>query len=107
MLDIDKLRKVTEPDYPKNFGSSKKYENVVKMMVFRLFLKNGSNDFGKNALECRANQYRTARENRRSRFCSVLKIFIHKVPILVKNGKSGVQRSLYISKTVDSIENLI
>ena len=77
------------------------------MMVFRLFLKNGSNDFGKNALECRANQYQTARENRSSRICSVLKIFIHKVPILVKNGKSGVQRSLYISKTVEAIENLI
>ena len=77
------------------------------MMVFRLFLKNGSNDFGNNDLECRANQFRTAREKHRSRFCSVLKIFIHKVPILVKNGKSGVQRSLYISKTVDAIENLI
>ena len=34
MLDIDKLRKVTEPDYPKKIGSSIKYENVVKRGIF-------------------------------------------------------------------------
>ena len=43
MLDIDKMRKVTEPDYPKKiFGSSKKYEKVVKMTVFRHFLENST-----------------------------------------------------------------
>ena len=77
------------------------------MMVFWLFLKNGSNDFGQNAPECRTNQYWTARENRMPKFCSNLKIFIHKVSILAKNDKSGVQRSLYISRTVNAMENLI
>ena len=38
---------------------------------------------------------------------SVLEIFIHKVAILAKNGQSGVQRSLYISRTVNATENLI
>ena len=107
MLDIDKMRKVTEPDYPKNFESSKKYKNVVKMMIFWLFLKNGSNDFGQIAPERRTNQYWTARENRMPKFCSVLEIFIHKVSILAKNGESGVQRSLYILRTVNAMENLI
>ena len=74
----------------KNFGSSKKYENVVKMTVFRLFLKNGSNDFDETWSECRTNQYWTARENCMSKKIAVLEIFIHKVQILAKNGKSGV-----------------
>ena len=77
------------------------------MMVFWLFLKNGCNDFGQNAPECRTNQYWTARENRMSKFSSVLEIFIHKVSILAKNGESGVQRSLSISRTVNAMENLI
>ena len=77
------------------------------MTVFRLFLENGSNDFGQNAPECRTNQYWTACENRMSKFCSVLEIFIHKVSILAKNGESGVQRSLYISRSVNAMENLI
>ena len=38
---------------------------------------------------------------------SVLEIFIHKVAILAKNGKSGVQRSCYISRRVNATENLI
>ena len=33
MVDIDKRKKVTKPDYPKKFGSSKKSKNVVKMTV--------------------------------------------------------------------------
>ena len=61
-----------------------------KMAVFLYFLEKGSNDSGQNAPECRTNQYRTARENRMSRFCSVLEIFIHKVSILAENGQSGV-----------------
>ena len=77
------------------------------MMVFWLFLKNGSNNFGQNAPECRTNQYWTARENRMPKFCLVLEIFIHKVSILAKNGASGVQRSLYILRTVNAMENLI
>ena len=74
----------------KNFGSSKKYENVVKMTVFRLFLKNGSNDFDETWSECRTNQFWAPRENRMSKKIAVLEIFIHKVQILAKNGKSGV-----------------
>ena len=87
------------------FGKNR--ENVVKMTVFWLFLKNGSNDFSQNAPECRTNRYWTARENRMSKFGSVLEIFIHKVSILAKNGESGVQRSLYISRTVNGMKNLI
>ena len=77
------------------------------MMVFWLFLKNGSNDFGQNAPECGTNQYWTARENRMSKFSSVVEIFIHKVSILAKNGQSSVQTMLYISRTVNAMENLI
>ena len=76
--------------FQKNAGSSIKYENVVKMALFRLFLKNGSNDFDETRSECRTNQYWTARENRMSKKIAVLEIFIHKVQILAKNGKSGV-----------------
>ena len=79
LLGIDNLRKVTKPDYPKKIGSSKKYENVVKMTVFRLFLENGSNDFDETRSECRTNQFWAPRENRMSKKISVLKIFIHKV----------------------------
>ena len=38
---------------------------------------------------------------------SVLEIFIHKVQILAKNDKSGVQRMPYSSGTVNATENLI
>merc|ERR1712072_1547330 len=34
-------------------------------------------------------------------------IFIHKVAILAKNDQSGVQRPLYISRTVNATENLV
>ena len=74
----------------KNLGSSKKYENVVKMTVFRLFLKNGSNDFDETWSEYRTNHFWAPRENRMSKKIPVLEIFIHKVQILAKNGKSGV-----------------
>ena len=74
----------------KNFGSSKKLENVVKMMVFRLFLKNGSNDFDETCSECRTNPFWAPRENRMSKKIAVLEILIHKVQILAKNDKSGV-----------------
>ena len=84
MLDIDKLTNVTEPDYPKNFGSSTKYENVVKMALFRLFFENGSNDFDQTRSEGRTNQFRAPPENRMSKKISVLEIFIHKVAILAK-----------------------
>ena len=77
------------------------------MVVFRLFLENGSNDFGQNAPEGRTNQFRAPPENRMSKKTSVLEIFIHKVEILAKNAKSGVQRSPYISRTVNATENLI
>ena len=74
----------------KNFGSSKKSKNVVKMTVFWLFLKNGSNDFDETCSECRTNQFWAPRENRMLKSFSDLKIFIHKVQILAKNAKSGV-----------------
>ena len=91
----------------KNFGSSTKYENVVKMALFRLFLENGSNDFDQTRSEGRTNQYRAPPENCMSKKIAVLEIFIHKVEILAKNAKSGVQRSRYISRTVNATENLI
>ena len=37
MLNIDKRKKVTKPDYPKKIGSSKKFKKVVKMTVFLTF----------------------------------------------------------------------
>ena len=52
-------------------------------------------------------QYEAFAKNRRSIATSDLEIFIHKVSILAKNGESGVQRSLYISRTVNATENLI
>ena len=107
MLDNDKRKKVTKPDYPKNFGSSKKSKNVVKMTVFWLFLKNGSNDFDETCSECRSNQFWAPRENRMSKSFSVLEIIIHKVQILAQIAKSGVQRMRYISRTINAIENLI
>ena len=76
--------------FEKNSGSSIKSKNVVKIVVFRLFLKNGSNDLAQNAPECRTDQFWDTRENRMSKKTSVLEIFIHKVQILAKNAKSGV-----------------
>ena len=76
-------------------------------MVFLLFLKNGSNDFDETWSECRTNNFWAPRENRMSKKIAVLEIFIHKVQILAKNGKSGVQTKPDISKTVNAIENLI
>ena len=46
MLEVDKGNIVTEPDFPKKSRFGKNCENVVKMVVFRDFLGNGSNDFG-------------------------------------------------------------
>ena len=51
-LDIDKGKKWRSPILKKKIGSSIKYENVVKMMAFRLFLKNGSKDFDETWSEC-------------------------------------------------------
>ena len=42
-----------------------------------------------------------------SKKISVLEIFIYKVQIFAENSKSGVQRSGYISRTVNANENLI
>ena len=72
----------------KNFGSSKKSKNVVKMTVFWLFLKNDSNDFDETCSECRTNQFWAPRDNRMSKSVSVLEIIIHKVQILAKIAKS-------------------
>ena len=90
ILDNDKSKKVMKPDYPKKFGSSKKYKKVVKMTVFWLFLRNGSNDFDETCSECRTNQFWAPRENRMSKSFSVLEIIIHKVQILAQIAKSGV-----------------
>ena len=77
------------------------------MTVFRLFLENGWMEFAQNAPECRTNQYQTARENRMSKFCSVLELFIHKVVIFGQNGQNEVQRSSNNSRTVNAMKNLI
>ena len=74
----------------KKFGSSKKFKNVVKMVVFRLFLENDVIDFGQTRSDGRTNQFRAPPENRTSKKISVLEIFIHKVAILAKNVKSDV-----------------
>ena len=77
------------------------------MMVFRDFLENGSNDLAKTLPNGRGDRYEAFAKNCRSRAISVLEIFIHKVEIFAENGQSGVQRSLYISRTVNATENLI
>ena len=74
---------------------------------FRDFLKNYSYDFDETLLNGRGDQYEAFPENRTSKACSVLEIFIHKVQILAENGQSEVQRLLYISRTVNATENLI
>ena len=86
MLDIDKKKKETMPDYPKKIGLSKKCNNVLKMTVIWVFLKNGSNDFDETCLECRTDRFWTPPENRMSKSFSVLEIFIHKVQIFAKSG---------------------
>ena len=97
----------TERIFRKKSGSSIKYENMHFWGVFRLFLENGSNDFDKKLQNGRGDQYEAFAKDRRSRAISVLEIFIHKVEIFAENGQSGVQRSLYISRTVNATENLI
>ena len=75
---------------------------------FLKFLKNFKNfKLTKTIENGRGNRYEAFAKNRRSIATSVLEIFIHKVAILAKNGQSGVQRSLYISRTVNATENLI
>ena len=74
----------------KKSGSSIKYKNVVKMAVFRLFLRNYISEFDETCSECRTNQFWEPRENRMSGKNPVLEIFIHEVQILGENGKSGV-----------------
>ena len=76
--------------FEKKSGSSIKSKKVVKIALFRLFLKNGSNDFAETWSECKLEHFWAPRENRMSKALSVLEIFIHKVPILAKNAKSGV-----------------
>ena len=93
-----KGKKLTRRFVRKKSGSSKKYKNVGQITVFWLFLKNRSDDFGQNAPECRTNQYGTARENRMSRFWSVLKIFIHKVLILAIKAEVVSKDALYLEK---------
>ena len=51
--------------------------------------------------------FRASAKNRISKPIFSEEIFIHKGQILAENGKSGVQRSLYISRTVNATENLI
>lgn len=77
------------------------------MTVFRLFLENGSNDFVHSWWNCRGDRYEAFAKNRRSKKIFFLVISIHKVAIFAKNGQSGVQRSLYISRTVNATENPI
>ena len=81
---------MTQPDFGGKILIIHKVQKYGQNDGFRLFLENAWMEFAQNAPECRTNQYQTARENRMSKFCSVLELFIHKVSILGKNGKSGV-----------------
>ena len=65
--------------FEKKSGSSIKYENVVKMAVFRLFLKNGSNDFDETWSECSSNHFRAFAKNRMSKSLPVPEIFTGEV----------------------------
>ena len=75
----DKRKKRARRFVQKNFGSSTKYENVVKKAVFRLFLQDYSNDFAHFFSECAGERYRSAEKNRLSKSCFVLEIFTVKV----------------------------
>ena len=67
MLDIKKVRKVTQPDFPKNFVSPENREKLVKIGGLKKTKKNGSNDFDKNLHEDRGDGYEAAEKNRRSK----------------------------------------
>jgi len=82
-----KGKKLTRRFFRKKAGSSIKYKNVVKMIVFRDFLENGSNDFDKTLPNGRGNRYEAFAKNRTSKSSSVLEIFIHKVQIFEKTAK--------------------
>ena len=107
-LAFNIYRKVTKPDFRKKIWFIHKVRNCAFLSTFWTFAGNLSvwpqlflaeNDSTKCVW--------TPCENRISRKNPVLEIFIHKVQILAENGQSGVQRSLYISRTVIAIENLI
>ena len=80
------------------------FKNVPFLEVFRLFLEKFTNDFRFFADNVRTHCWLAACEDRTSGKNPVLEIIIQKVHIWVK---SGVQRSSYISRTVNAIENLI
>ena len=86
MLDIEKVKNVTRPDFPKKCRVGKKCENVVKIIVFRDFLGNGSNYFDKKLQNGRGDQYEAFAKNRTFKKVSILEIFIHKVQIFAENG---------------------
>ena len=82
------------------FGKNR--ENVVKMVVFLNFFKllhvvNLDNS------AC----FLASTKNRMSKKVFPQEIFIHKGQIFAEIGQSGVQRSLYISRTVNGMKNLI
>ena len=105
MTPIDIMRKQTRAFWEKKSGSfnnSKKcvifegFSNFSRNLVLKLVLfidENGS-----------TNQIWGFCENRKSGKNPVLEIFIHKGQI---RSKSGVQRSSYISRTVNAMKNLI
>ena len=77
------MSKVTEQVYPKKkFGSSKKYQNMVKMTNHRLFLENGSNDFYQNVPDYRTNQFWLC-QIFLSRYSSIKSKFVPKTAIVV------------------------
>ena len=105
-LDIDNSRKVTKPDFWKKIWFIK-YENVVKMMVFGHFFKF---KIFQIFLYCKCRQ--------QGSIWSICKKPHVKINFLSgdihpqssnfrRKRQSGVQRSLYISRTVNGTENLI
>ena len=98
---------MTQPDFGGKILIIHKVQKCGQNDGFRLFLENGWMEFAQNAPESRTNQYQTARENRMSKFCSVLELFIHKVVIFGQNGQNEVQRSSNNWRTVNAMKNLI
>jgi len=107
-LAFNKPRKVTKPDFPKKIWFIHKVRKRAFLSTFWIFAGNLAMNFHLFLIENDSTKCLWIFcENRMSSKNPVLEIFIHKVVIFAKNGKSGVQRSRYISRTVNATENLI
>ena len=105
VLDIDKVRKVMEPDYPKKIGSSTKYENVVKITVFDFFSKTALTILTKLAQKVELINSEQFRKLHVQKNCS-RDIHPQSSDFGQKWQKWCPKIELYLSRTVNATENL-